>query len=469
MSEAAEGLIYFGDGDISVEGIFTDSRNPLPGGAFLAVEGERFDGHDFIEAVGKAGCRVFIVSRIEGLSFPEKSSVLWVNDTVEAYGRIAAAYRKDFKEIKIIVVCGSNGKTTTKDLIASVLSKKGKTLSSRRSFNNHIGVPQTLLEIDSSHSYAVIEAGTNHPGELAPLLKMIAPDYGVVTSIGREHLEFFVDLDGVLGEEGCIAEALPSEGALFIPEECYGIAQITKRLGEGVRRVTVSSQSLEKAGLYGELQEISRDGTVFKVFSKTKEVGKDQVDTRFKTCQIRSLGAHHITNALLAICIGKEMGVPEDDIYTALSECPAPEMRSEVKAVGGMTLLIDCYNANQDSVCAALETLKHLENKENGKTVAILGTMGELGRSAGESHRQVALKAAATGVACALFCGEYAEEMCEVFRTSASSEQFSKAFDTPETLFAEVDKYVSKGDCVLLKASRSQKFERLVQKWSQEV
>ena len=126
MSEAAEGLIYFGSGDISVKGIFTDSRNPLPGGAFLAVEGERFDGHDFIEAVGKAGCRVFIVSRIEGHSFPENSSVLCVNDTVEAYGRIAAAYRRDFKEIKIIAVCGSNGKTTTKDLIASVLSKKGK-------------------------------------------------------------------------------------------------------------------------------------------------------------------------------------------------------------------------------------------------------------------------------------------------------------------------------------------------------
>lgn len=466
MSEAAEGLIYLGNGSISVEGIFTDSRNPLPGGAFLAVAGERFDGHDFIGAVGNAGCRVFIVSRIEGISFPEKSSVLWVNDTVEAYGRIAAAYRKDFKGIKIIAVCGSNGKTTTKDMIASVLSKKGKTLSSRRSFNNHIGVPQTLMEIDSSHSYAVIEAGTNHPGELAPLLKIIEPHYGVVTSIGYEHLEFFADLDGVLSEEGCIAEALPSGGAIFISEDCYGAGQIAKRLGEGVRCLTVSRQSSRKAELYGDLQEISQNGTVFKVFSKTKEVGKGQVDTRFKTCQIRSPGAHHITNALLAICVGKEMGVPEDDIYTALSECPAPEMRTEVKVVGGLTLLIDCYNANQDSVCAALETLKHLGNKESGKTVAILGTMGELGQSAQESHRQVALKAAATGVACALFCGEYAEEMREVFKANASPDQFSAAFDTPETLLAEVDKYVSKGDCVLLKASRSQKLERLVQKWS---
>jgi UDP-N-acetylmuramoyl-tripeptide--D-alanyl-D-alanine ligase len=466
MSEAAEGLIYLGNGDIPVKGIFTDSRNPLPGGAFLAVEGERFDGHDFIEAVGKAGCRVFIVSRIEGISFPEKSSVLWVNNTVEAYGRIAAAYRNDFKEIKIIAVCGSNGKTTTKDLIASVLSKKGKTLSSRRSFNNHIGVPQTLMEIDSSHSYAVIEAGTNHPGELAPLLEIIEPDYGVVTSIGHEHLEFFADLDGVLSEEGCIAEALTSGGALFIPEDCYGVGQIVKCLGEGVRCVTVSRKSSKKAELYGELQEISQNGTVFKVFSKAKEVGKGQVDTRFKTCQIRSLGAHHITNALLAICVGEEMDVPEDDIYMALSECPAPEMRTEVKVVGGLTLLIDCYNANQDSVCAALETLKHLQSKESGKTVAILGTMGELGKSAQESHRQVALKAAATGVACALFCGEYAGEMRNIFRTNASQDQFSEAFDTPETLLAEVDKYVSKGDCVLLKASRSQKFERLVQKWS---
>ncbi|MDI9400657.1 MAG: UDP-N-acetylmuramoyl-tripeptide--D-alanyl-D-alanine ligase [Limisphaerales bacterium] len=469
MSEAAEGLIYFGEADISVKGIFTDSRNPLNGGAFLAVKGEYFDGHDFIESAARAGCKVFIVSRIEGIRFPEKSSVLWVRDTVEAYGRIAAAYRKSFKKVKVIAVCGSNGKTTTKELIAAVLSKKGKTLASQRSYNNHIGVPQTLLELDSSHSYAVIEAGTNHPGELAPLLKMIDPDYGVLTSIGNEHLEFFGDLDGVLEEEGSIAEALPAGGALFIAEDCYGSREVIGRLKKGVRSIAVSRQSPESAELYGELVSISYNGTTFKVFPKAKEVGKGQEDTRLRQGKIRSLGAHHIINALLAICVGNEMGVPEDEIYQALSECPAPEMRTEIKIARGVTLLVDCYNANQDSVCAALETLMHLRNSGTGKAVALLGTMGELGQSAPLSHRQVALKAATVGVDRALFCGEYAGEMCEVFLANASAGQFSKAFESPEALLEQADEYINAGDSVLLKASRSQRFERLVQRWSLEV
>ena len=463
MRKATGGKILMGSGETVVKDIFTDSRAPVPGGAFLAVHGDRFDGHDFIESTAQAGCRVFIVSRTEGIRFPEDSSVLYVKDTIQAYGQIAAAYRKDFPGLKVIAVCGSNGKTTTKDLIAAVLAKKGKVLSSLKSFNNHIGVPQTLLQITSEHQYAVVEVGTNHPGELAPLLKWIAPTHGVLTCIGNEHLEFFKNVDGVVAEEGTLAESLPENGVLFINADSYGCETICGRLKPTARKITVSSKTTD-ADWSGRLLGISCQGTTFEIFHKAKEMGEFQGDIHVKTWQVRPLGAHQVTNALLAIAVARELGVTENDIAAALRECPPSDMRAQVRSVNGMTLLVDCYNANIDSVCAALETLRSLQPGTAGKRVAILGTMGEIGETSGEVHKEVARRAAISGVDVALFCGQHADEMKTVFEREGQTPSCAKSFDTLESLLKEVDSNVSNGDCVLIKASRAQRFERIVER-----
>lgn len=454
------GVIYKGNPELFVKGIFTDSRNPLEGGAFLALPGERFDGHDFIESLGRYGCRFFIVSRTEGIHFPEGSTVLLVHDTVQAYGQIAGAYRRQYPKVTVFAVCGSNGKTTTKELLATVLSRKGRTLASRKNFNNHIGVPETLLRISSEDRYVVAEAGSNHPGELRPLLELIAPQYGILTGIAHEHLEFFGSIEGVLAEEGVLLESLPKGGKLFINKDFAEYDRLIARLAPERDVVTVSKNFQSNALLCGRLKKLSFKGTEFVVRMPD---GKECV------CRIPQPGGHHITNALLAIAVGFNEGISWEQIVEALASAPVPEMRSKISIRRGMLVIEDCYNANQDSMRAALETLAELPPwKKGGKRCAILGTMGEIGVEAVRIHRQIARYASELPIDYLLFCGEFAEEMCEEIRMETSFTGEVKACATIEDLKPYLKTYLEIGDMVLLKASRSQMFERIVP-WLEEL
>src|SRR5215471_15913804 len=204
ITSACSAQLRSGSPQLRVLGVSTDSRVLQPGELFFALKGERFDGHDFIEeAAAKAAA--IVVERGRAPLAIGKSALLVVDDTRKALGHLAGEYRRDFAP-RMVAVCGSNGKTTTKEIVAAVLRQRLATLASQASFNNDIGVPLTLLKLDRSHAAAVLEAGTNHPGELEPLIRIIRPEYGVITSIGREHLEFFEDLEGVVYEEGWLAE-----------------------------------------------------------------------------------------------------------------------------------------------------------------------------------------------------------------------------------------------------------------------
>ena len=197
VAEACAAELKRGSGEASIQRICTDSRQAQAGDLFFAIKGERFDGHDYLNEVAARGVAAVVVERKKAPCRPLPGcALLMVDDVRAALGRLAAAYRREF-DLPVIAVGGSNGKTTVKELIASALRQKLTTLWSEASFNNDIGVPLTLLRLEKSHQVAVLEAGTNHPGELAPLVKMIQPKYGVVTNIGREHLEFFGDVAGV--------------------------------------------------------------------------------------------------------------------------------------------------------------------------------------------------------------------------------------------------------------------------------
>ena len=195
VAEACAAELKRGSAEMSVQDVCTDSRQARPGDLFFAIKGEKFDGHDFLNEVAAKGVAAVVVERKKIPAPLPECAVLAVDDARAALGRLAAAYRREF-DLPVIAVGGSNGKTTVKELIASVLRQKLATLWSEASFNNDIGVPLTLLRLEKSHQAAVLEAGTNHPGELAPLVKMIQPKYGVITNIGREHLEFFGDVAG---------------------------------------------------------------------------------------------------------------------------------------------------------------------------------------------------------------------------------------------------------------------------------
>src|SRR5206468_6822833 len=214
----------------------TDSRQAQPGDLFIALAGDKFDGHDYLSEAAQKGAVAVVVQLTKVLRQKLGCAVIAVENPRQALGKLAARYRRDF-HLPVIAVGGSNGKTTTKELLASVLRQRFETLWSEASFNNEIGVPLTLLKLDLWHEAAVLEAGTNHPGELAPLVRMIEPQFGVITNLGREHLEFFGDLKGVAQEEGWLAELLPAEGRLLINGDSPEIDGILRRTRARVIRV----------------------------------------------------------------------------------------------------------------------------------------------------------------------------------------------------------------------------------------
>src|SRR5437867_3724004 len=225
-----------------VQRVCTDSRSVQAGDLFIALAGERFDGHNFLAQATKQGAVAVLMERNKMPADFAGCEAITVEDTHQALGRLGAAYRKDF-DLPIIAIGGSNGKTSTKELLASVLKQKLPILSSEASFNNDIGVPLTLLRLEKTHQAAVLEVGTNHPGELAPLVQMIAPKYGVITSIGREHLEFFGDVAAVAQEEGWLAELLPADGTLFVNGDSEWTGPIAQRARAAVVRVGFSADN----------------------------------------------------------------------------------------------------------------------------------------------------------------------------------------------------------------------------------
>ena len=432
-----------GSPDAQVGRVCTDSRQVQRGDLFFAIKGDRFDGHDFLAETARKGAVALVVAR-ERVPQGLPCAVLGVDDPRRALGRLAARYRADFT-LPVVAVGGSNGKTTTKELVAAVLRRKFATLWSEASFNNDIGVPMTLLGLEKSHQAAVLEIGTNHPGELAPLARMVQPGYGIITNIGREHLEFFDDLAGVAREEGMLAEALPADGKLFINGDGEWADQIVRRTQAGVSRVGV------KPGNDWRLEEASLDagGMKFRISAPHQEFGGEY--------RIGLLGRHQALNAVFAIATGAELGVPRAEIERGLAECKPARMRLQVWTLNGVTVLDDAYNANADSMRAALETLREMPCE--GRRVAVLGDMAELGRHSAEAHEEIGRRAAESGVNRLFTIGKMAPLTAGAAKSAGLRE--ADAWSDMSAAAEAVKQFLHAGDVLLLKASRSTRLERL--------
>ncbi len=449
IAEACAGEIQPGAATALVENICTDSRLAKPGDVYFALKGERFDGHDFIDEVAAKGVAAVVVEKSKAQSLKpgvRPAAVLVVADVRAALGKFAAAYRQDF-DLPVIVVGGSNGKTTTKELLASVLSQKLKTLWSEASFNNDIGVPTSLLRLEKSHQAAVFEAGTNHPGELAPLVKMIAPKYGVITNIGREHLEFFGDLAGVAQEEGWLAERLPADGKLFVNGDSEWTEALIQRTKATAVRVGTGARNDWRARKI----RLDKNGVTFQVDAPQAELSGEY--------RINLLGRHQVVNALLAIAAGSELGLSRAEIQRGLADCKPPKMRLQFWEANGVRVLDDAYNANADSTIAALETLCDLPLQ--GRRVAVLGDMGELGAHSEAAHAEVGRRAAELGIGQLFAVGKMAPVMAAAARGAGLSRVIE--FAEVEAAVMAVKKFLKAGDVVLLKASRSARLERIAE------
>ena len=446
VAEACAARLERGSGDISVGRVCTDSRQAQPGDLFFAIKGERFDGHDFLSEVAARGAPAVVVERRKIPKPWPECAVLVVEDARAALGRLAGACRREFN-LPVIAVGGSNGKTTVKELIAAVLRQRMATLWSEASFNNDIGVPLTLLRLDRSHQAAVLEAGTNHPGELAPLVKMMQPKYGVITNVGREHLEFFGDLAGVAFEEGWLAELLPAEGRLFVNGDSEWTETMVRRTRAAVVRVGLGEQNDWRVkGI-----RLDKSGATFRV-----EAPKAEYSGEYR---VNLLGRHQVVNALFAVAVSEELGLGRPAVRDGLAECKPAKMRMQFWEAGGVRVLDDAYNANADSMVAALETLCALPLQ--GRRVAVLGDMAELGAQSEAAHAEVGRRAAELGIGQLFAIGA----MAPVVAAAARAAGLSRVIEFAEVEAAKhaVKNFLKSGDVVLFKASRASRLERIAE------
>ena len=446
LAAACGGELRGGKASVMVRRVTTDSRDARPGDLFVALAGPRFNGHDFLRAVAAAGVSAAVVARRRAVEPPPGLPLVVVDDPRRAFGEMAAAYRREF-DIPLVCVAGSNGKTTTKELVAAVLGAALPTLKSAASFNNDVGVPATLLRLEARHRAAVLEAGTNHPGELAPLIRMIAPRVGVLTSIGREHLEHFGTLEGVAREEGWLAELLPAAedgGVLVLAGSIAQAGTLARRSRARVIRAGLG----EGADWQAAIRAMDWSGTTFSVR------GPDPAwNGEYSTVLP---GRHLVVNALLALVVARELGLDAWVAREGLAAFqPAPHRLSPL-AAAGVQVLDDTYNANTDSVLAALQTLADLPC--TGRRIAVLGAMAEQGAHAEAAHVEVGAEAARLDIDMVVAVGPHATLTAE-----AAGSGRGQAYDEVGHAAACVVRELQTGDAVLVKASRSGGFERVVE------
>ena len=440
------GELMSGAGAATVERVCIDSRLLADGDLFFALRGERFDGHAFLAEAALKGAGGIVAER-EGISEPISGCpVIAVENSRLALGRFAAGYRASF-DLPVIAVAGSNGKTSTKELIAAVLRQKLRTVWSEASFNNDIGVPLTLLRIEADHEVAVLEAGTNHPGELRLLLELMKPTVGVITCIGREHLEFFDDLAGVAEEEGALAELLPASGTLYLNGDDEWSQALMKRSQATVVRVGFEETNHWKA----HSLKMDKGGTSFQVVAPAEEYSGEY--------RINLLGRHQVGNALFAVALGAELGLGKEDIQRGLAECQPPKMRLQMWEFGGVRVLDDAYNANADSMMMALRTLQEFPCK--GRKVAVLGDMAELGRHSEAAHEEIGRRAAELGIDQLFALGKMAPVVARGAREGGLHRVLE--FADVEAAALALKSFLKPGDCLLLKASRATRLERITE------
>jgi UDP-N-acetylmuramoyl-tripeptide--D-alanyl-D-alanine ligase len=446
VADASGGTLTRGDGTLVVERVSTDSRQVRERDFFVALVGERFDGHDHVaEAVRRGALGVMVAA---GKEPPADLAVgvVRVTDPREALGRLASWHRARLTST-VVAVGGSNGKTTTKDFLGTILGQKYPTTISPASYNNAIGVPLTLLGMKPEHEMTVVEVGTNHPGELAPLVRMTAPDHGVITSLGREHLEFFGDLDGVLAEECALGEQLPARGCLFVPGDDPGVDQLASRSQAKVIRVgngpgndwRIKNLTIEESGLRFHV-----------------ETDAPGMSGRYR---VNLVGRHQARNIVLAMATATELGVDREALERGLGQCRAAPRRMDLWSAGGIRVLDDSYNANADSMVAALMTLTELPCE--GRRVAVLGDMMELGATTEAAHEEVGRRAGELGVDQLIAVGKMAGVLVRSARLAGLHRVME--LGTAEAAAHAVPRLVRRGDLVLVKASRATALDQVIE------
>ena len=429
--------------DIAPQAVVTDSRSVTEGDLFIALRGERFDGHDFVEAAFERGASAALVERSwDGAGRSLSGPLLAVDSTLLALGAMARAYRRRY-DLPVVAVVGSAGKTTTKELIAAVLGQRYQVLKTVGSENNEIGVPRTLLQLSPNHEAVVLELAARRVGDIEYLCSIAEPTVGVLLNIGTAHLEYFESVEGVAKAKGELLDYLgESLTALVNADDRVVVQEVQRTKG---RLLTFGF--VRESGFRGEGLVLDQEGCGHFLLHNN-------------LIELKIPGRHNAYNGLAAASIGRILDVDWEDIQHALAQFEPVSMRAEIVRKDGLVVINDCYNANPDSMLAALELLGDVPG---ARKIAFLGDMLELGPQSGDLHAAVGAEVA-TKADILLATGKQSKQLVVAARSAGMDETQARHFDNLDLAGEFISANLCRGDVVLVKASRAMAFDRVVER-----
>ncbi len=420
----------------------TDTRNIVPGSLFVALRGERFAGHDFLDHAAAAGAAALMVSN-DG-PWPENVSIIKVRDTLAGLQQLATAWRKAWSGL-VIGLTGSNGKTSTKDLTSAILAQRWSVNATRGNLNNHIGCPLTMLATGPEHAVAVVEMGMNHPGEIAPLAAIAAPDAAIITNIGTAHIEHMGSREAIALEKGMLAEAVGGGGCVVLNAGDDYTPRIAQRCSAQVLTAGIDAGDIRLTGLTTGPQ-----GSRFVLHLP---------DGSATPVALPVPGIHMAANAALAAAAAFHLGLRGEEIADGLASARLNKGRLQMRHAAGLTIIDDSYNANPDSMRAALDTL--LTFPCEGKRIAVLGRMGELGEHSADAHRELGRQTHERGCTLAIVRDGDAPLIAEGYVAAGGSHQNVHDFPDHHSCAAWLRGFATPSDLILLKGSRSAAMEKV--------
>jgi len=431
-----------------IKRVCTDSRQIEPQDLFVALHGERYDGHDYVNAAIAAGTRAVMIDR--NMPVPENAEarntcVMKVNDTLEALGLLARFYRRSLRHsVQVIAVTGSNGKTTTREMIYHTLSKFKKGYRSPHNYNNQIGVPLTLLGIDSDHDFAVVEIGANAPGEVAQLSRICEPNIAVITHIGPTHLEGFKNLDGVSTEKVSIVVGLQEHGVVVCGIDHPPTLDRLRTLGRHIITFGLDNHA-----------DVS-GGNVRRIHGQVRFDTNDRAEVRLPIA-----GIHNVKNALAALAVVRRLGISSAEFARAMTDFEGAQRRMACNHVNGITIIDDCYNASPSSMSAALAELNSIT--EAARRIFVVGDMFELGDSSELYHRQLGADIANSKVDLLLTVGSRAAWTAEAALEAGMGRNSIQRAISSKRLARLIKSMIRDQDTILVKGSRAMKMELVVE------
>lgn len=448
IAQAVGGELEFCDENTRIADVITDSRKECEGALFVALKGDNFDGHNFAAQVAAKGAVCCAVNR--EYENPQGLPLLRTDDTLAALEAIAAAYRRCF-DLPTVAVTGSVGKTSTKEMIASVLSQHYKTLKTEGNFNNEIGVPLTLFRIEESDEVAVVEAGMSGFGEISRLTRIILPETAVITNIGYSHIEKLGSRENILKAKLEILEGLSGDGTVILNGDDPMLRDLEGKLPYETLYYGIESEGCDIKA------------TDIKTFSDATEFNA-RIGSVSRPIRINVAGVHHVYNALAAILIGIKYNIPMDKIAAGIAAFVPSGMRQRIERSESLTIIRDCYNASPTSMRSGLEVLKVTTPNVTGepsRRVAVLGDMLELGGYAEQAHREVGQMCCDFGTDCLIAVGSNARFVAEgaIEKGFSSSEIY--VFPNNDSLKEHIGGILKPNDVVLLKGSRGMRLEEI--------